>query len=110
MAVLFELLFHFLSLQTSYKCYPSHFTESLQVYTSLVQVQFHCETPNTIWNKVPCLKPCLICEYMMLQPIKCRAAVAWAAKEPLSFETVEVAPPRAGEVRIKVMNYLGKTL
>lgn len=36
------------------------------------------------------------------QVIKCRAAVAWAAKEPLKIETVDVAPPKAGEVRIKV--------
>jgi len=37
------------------------------------------------------------------QVITCRAAVAWAAKEPLKIETVEVAPPKAGEVRIKVL-------
>lgn len=35
------------------------------------------------------------------QPISCRAAVAWAPKEPLAIETIEVAPPRSGEVRIK---------
>ncbi|CAB0002358.1 unnamed protein product [Nesidiocoris tenuis] len=35
--------------------------------------------------------------------IKCKAAVAWAAKQPLSLETVEVAPPKAGEVRIKIV-------
>lgn len=35
--------------------------------------------------------------------IKCRAAVAWEANKPLSIETIEVAPPRANEVRIKVL-------
>lgn len=35
--------------------------------------------------------------------ISCRAAVAWAAKEPLKIETIEVAPPRAGEVRVKIV-------
>lgn len=35
--------------------------------------------------------------------ISCRAAVAWAAKEPLSIETIEVAPPKTGEVRIKIL-------
>jgi S-(hydroxymethyl)glutathione dehydrogenase/alcohol dehydrogenase len=35
--------------------------------------------------------------------ITCKAAVAWAPNEPLSFETVEVAPPKKGEVRIKVI-------
>lgn len=34
--------------------------------------------------------------------IKCRAAVAWAEKTPLKIETIEVAPPKAHEVRIKV--------
>jgi len=35
--------------------------------------------------------------------IKCKAAVAWEAKQPLSVEEIEVAPPKAGEVRIKVV-------
>uniref|UniRef100_A0A6I8N3J2 S-(hydroxymethyl)glutathione dehydrogenase n=1 Tax=Ornithorhynchus anatinus TaxID=9258 RepID=A0A6I8N3J2_ORNAN len=34
--------------------------------------------------------------------IKCRAAVAWEAGKPLSLEEVEVAPPKAHEVRIKI--------
>ncbi|XP_043917317.1 alcohol dehydrogenase class-3-like isoform X2 [Protopterus annectens] len=34
--------------------------------------------------------------------IKCKAAVAWEAKKPLSIEIVEVAPPKAHEVRIKI--------
>ena len=36
------------------------------------------------------------------QIIKCKAAVAWAAKEPLVIEEIEVDPPKAGEVRVKV--------
>lgn len=39
------------------------------------------------------------------QVIRCRAAVAWAPGKPLSVEEVEVAPPKAGEVRIKVKIY-----
>ncbi|CAK9783896.1 putative formaldehyde dehydrogenase [Cutaneotrichosporon oleaginosum] len=35
--------------------------------------------------------------------ITCKAAVAWEAGKPLSIEDVEVAPPRAGEVRIKIL-------
>lgn len=35
--------------------------------------------------------------------ITCRAAVAWEAKKPLSIETIEVALPKAHEVRIKVL-------
>ena len=32
------------------------------------------------------------------------AAIAWEAKKPLSLEDVEVAPPQAGEVRIKILH------
>ncbi|KAM8808943.1 LOW QUALITY PROTEIN: alcohol dehydrogenase 1-like [Eudromia elegans] len=35
--------------------------------------------------------------------IKCRAAVAWAVGKPLSIEEVEVAPPKAREVRVKIV-------
>ncbi|KAJ3372240.1 hypothetical protein GGF31_002098 [Allomyces arbusculus] len=35
--------------------------------------------------------------------IKCKAAVAWEAGKPLSIEDVEVAPPKKGEVRIKIV-------
>ncbi|XP_071411209.1 alcohol dehydrogenase 1-like [Pithys albifrons albifrons] len=35
--------------------------------------------------------------------IRCRAAVAWAPGKPLSIEEVEVAPPKAREVRIKLV-------
>jgi len=34
--------------------------------------------------------------------ITCKAAVAWAPKEPLKIETIEVEAPKKGEVRIKV--------
>uniref|UniRef100_A0A8D0HGE8 alcohol dehydrogenase n=1 Tax=Sphenodon punctatus TaxID=8508 RepID=A0A8D0HGE8_SPHPU len=35
--------------------------------------------------------------------IKCKAAIAWEPKKPLSIEEVEVAPPKAHEVRIKIV-------
>ncbi|KAI0761717.1 class III ADH enzyme [Irpex lacteus] len=35
--------------------------------------------------------------------IKCKAAVCWGAGEPLKIEEVEVAPPQAHEVRIKIL-------
>ncbi|XP_027681265.2 alcohol dehydrogenase 1 [Chelonia mydas] len=35
--------------------------------------------------------------------IKCKAAVAWEPKKPFSIEEVEVAPPKAQEVRIKIL-------
>ncbi|CAN7994014.1 unnamed protein product [Ixodes hexagonus] len=37
-----------------------------------------------------------------VQPIYCKAAVAWEPSEPLKIETVEVDVPKQGEVRIKV--------
>ena len=37
------------------------------------------------------------------KPIQCKAAVELAPKEPLSIETITVAPPKAGEVRVKVV-------
>ena len=35
--------------------------------------------------------------------ITCKAAVAWAPNQPLTIETIEVSPPKKGEVRIKVI-------
>ncbi|MFV0576909.1 MAG: S-(hydroxymethyl)glutathione dehydrogenase/class III alcohol dehydrogenase [Vibrio sp.] len=40
---------------------------------------------------------------MTAQVIKSRAAVAWKAGEPLKMEIVDVMPPQAGEVRIKII-------
>lgn len=36
------------------------------------------------------------------QIITCKAAVAWKAKEPLVIQEIQVCPPEAGEVRVKV--------
>ncbi|KAF8138673.1 chaperonin 10-like protein [Boletus edulis] len=38
------------------------------------------------------------------QVIKCKAAVCWGAGESLKIEEVEVAPPKAHEVRIKILH------
>ena len=35
--------------------------------------------------------------------IRCKAAVAWEAKKPLEIIEIEVAPPKAGEVRVRVI-------
>lgn len=37
------------------------------------------------------------------QTIRCKAAVCWAAAQPLKIEQVDVAPPRAHEVRIQIL-------
>jgi S-(hydroxymethyl)glutathione dehydrogenase/alcohol dehydrogenase len=36
--------------------------------------------------------------------IKCKAAVAFEAKKPLEIVEIEVAPPKAGEIRVKVIS------
>lgn len=38
------------------------------------------------------------------QPIKCKAMVARAPKQPLVEEEITVMPPKAGEVRVKVVS------
>ncbi|RMX44262.1 hypothetical protein pdam_00019515 [Pocillopora damicornis] len=42
-------------------------------------------------------------ESYLSKPITCRAAVAWEANTPLVIETIEVAPPNVGEVRVKLV-------
>ncbi|BAF10417.1 alcohol dehydrogenase class-3 [Oryza sativa Japonica Group] len=37
------------------------------------------------------------------QVITCKAAVAWEANRPMTIEDVQVAPPQAGEVRVKIL-------
>lgn len=39
----------------------------------------------------------------VMSVIKCRAAVAWEPKKPLSIEEIEVQPPQRGEVRVKIL-------
>ena len=45
----------------------------------------------------------LLLLFLQGKPIECKAAVAWGPKQPLSVETVVVDPPKAGEVRIKII-------
>ncbi len=40
---------------------------------------------------------------MTADVIKCRAAIAWEAGKPLSIEEVDVMPPKAGEVRVRIV-------
>jgi len=39
----------------------------------------------------------------MRQTIECKAGVCWGPGEPIVIEDVQVAPPKAGEVRIKIL-------
>lgn len=47
----------------------------------------------------------LLHEDSMTRPhkITCKAAIAWGPNQPLSIETIEVAPPQETEVRIKII-------
>lgn len=38
-----------------------------------------------------------------VQNIKCKAAIAWGPGQPLTIEEVEVMPPQAGEVRVRIV-------
>lgn len=40
---------------------------------------------------------------MTAETITCKAAIAWEAGKPLSIEEVQVAPPKTGEVRVKIV-------
>ena len=39
----------------------------------------------------------------MTQMIKSRAAIAWGPNQPLSIEEIDVMPPQAGEVRVRII-------
>ena len=39
----------------------------------------------------------------MTQTIKCKAAIAWGPNQPLTIEEVDVMPPQAGEVRVRII-------
>lgn len=38
-----------------------------------------------------------------VQSITCKAAIAWGPGQPLSIEEIEVMPPQAGEVRVRIV-------
>jgi len=38
-----------------------------------------------------------------LAPIRCKAAVAFEANKPMEVVEIDVHPPKAGEVRVKVL-------
>ena len=38
-----------------------------------------------------------------VQSIKCKAAIAWGPGQPLSIEEIDVMPPQAGEVRVRIV-------
>lgn len=40
---------------------------------------------------------------MTTETITCRAAIAWQAGAPLSVEEIQVMPPKAGEVRVRII-------
>ncbi|XP_059063913.1 alcohol dehydrogenase isoform X1 [Cryptomeria japonica] len=56
----------------------------------------HCasQSKRNLSTKLPISRPGQI--------LTCKAAVAWKAGEPLKIERVQVAPPQANEVRIKI--------
>ena len=63
--------------------------------------QLHCAASWSCHTPAAADPPTLL-TVLCPQVIKCKAAVAWEPGKPLSIEEVEVAPPNAHEVRIKV--------
>ncbi|KAE9421596.1 hypothetical protein Angca_004731 [Angiostrongylus cantonensis] len=63
-----------------------------------------CDPAAAMKNIVDLCRPTVMAEISDTQGrvITCKAAVAWEAKAPLSIENIDVAPPQAHEVRIKV--------
>uniref|UniRef100_A0A8D0Q5D3 Enoyl reductase (ER) domain-containing protein n=1 Tax=Sus scrofa TaxID=9823 RepID=A0A8D0Q5D3_PIG len=53
-------------------------------------------------QKLSVITKCVILLFLCQQTITCWAAIAWAKNVPLSVEKVQVEPPKAGEVRIKM--------
>lgn len=43
------------------------------------------------------------CWVKEMATIRCQAAVCWGANQPLTVEEIEVAAPRAGEVRVQIL-------
>lgn len=75
---------------------------------SLVALRFTALPPHTV-AVVLFLNRYIVCWHVnqqngTLQPIECKAAIAWEAKKPLEVKTVTVGPPGPGEVRIKASN------
>ena len=86
---------------TGHLCSSSSTRSSVQRHALCTSLLGDCRT--TIPDRapkanIPTQRNPLCC----FQVIRCRAAVAWAVGKPLSVEEVEVAPPKAGEVRVKV--------
>ncbi|KAI4374197.1 hypothetical protein MLD38_012216 [Melastoma candidum] len=75
--------------------------------TSVLHSIKHEQTRNRTNNLVPDSRQPRIRHTIMAntagQVIRCKAAVAWEAGKPLVVEEVEVAPPQANEVRVKIL-------
>jgi hypothetical protein len=70
----------------------------LRILTELALVTLRC-----ILNRRMCLYKNLTLTDSVWKHVQCLAAVAWEAKKPLTIETIDVMPPRAEEVGIKVL-------
>lgn len=60
------------------------------------------DTTGKVHIKKSAIKTKINCFYYS-KVINCRAAILWAQNEDLSIENIEVAPPKAKEVRVKMV-------
>ena len=73
-------------------------------YVSVTILQYGTQSALVIFTDVPnvidyCPERLM---WLCMQPIECKAAIAWEAEKPLDVTTVIVDPPQKGEVRVKV--------
>ena len=70
---------------------------------------FHCILQEEILFLVNsslgflCWTPQIYAYFLGLNRDDCAAAISWEAGKPLSIEEVDVAPPQADEVRVKIL-------
>lgn len=83
----------------------TQFTFELKVST-LQCSSYRLTMPTDTVGKVCCFEHARERKLTSCQTITCHAAVAWEAGQELKIEEIEVAPPRAHEVRIEI-HYTG---
>jgi S-(hydroxymethyl)glutathione dehydrogenase/alcohol dehydrogenase len=74
-------------------------------------IDFHADALSTkaaaaALTSVDTVDPELLAQFAQTtgKPIECFAAVAWGPKQPLTNELIVVAPPKRGEIRVKVIS------
>lgn len=89
-----------LNAQFSPSLFLCHYANSGHVRLKLHQMSSHLR--RALKHSISHNRATNVYFFFLSQVIRCKAAVAWETGMPLSIEDVEVAPPKAHEVRVKV--------